>query len=56
MYEHSSGALRSFLDEHVMHLLDSKYLVESNFLLNDISELKSVKDSDLSVFSRYSGV
>lgn len=45
MYEHSSGNLRSFLDENVMHLLDSKYLVESKFLLNDIKELKSVKDS-----------
>ena len=45
MYEHSSGDLKSFLDKNVMHLLDSKYLVESKFLLNDIKELKSVKDS-----------
>lgn len=39
-----------------MHLLDSKYLVESSFLLKGINELKSVKDSDLSVFSKFSGV
>lgn len=45
MYSYSSGDLKSFLDEHVMHLLDSKYLVKSNFLLNGINELKSVKDS-----------
>ena len=45
MYSYSSGDLKSFLDEHVMHLLDFKYLVKSNFLLNGINELKSVKDS-----------
>ena len=56
MYSYSSGDLKSFLDEHVMHLLDFKYLVKSNFLLNGINELKSVKDSDLSVFSKFSGV
>ena len=56
MFEHSSAELRSFLDKNVMHLLDSKYLVDSKFLLNDVDELKSLKDSDLSVFSTFSGV
>ena len=45
MYELSSGDLRKFLTENTSHLLNSKYLVESEFLLNDIFELKSVEGS-----------